>query len=109
VARSWRTCILAVGFQVLVTGLVQSTIQRLINPAPGPHTGMQINVIAELAGLSSIFVTPLVSIVLALVYLKMRQLGGQLPGQLLPQLEIDSHSPWEQRVRTRLSERTGKS
>src|SRR5262249_6652432 len=34
-------------------------------------------VISELTALSSMFVLPLISIVLALVYLKMRQLGGE--------------------------------
>jgi hypothetical protein len=58
-------------------------------------------VVPELAGLSSIFVLPLVSIVMALVYLKMRQLGGEPINQT--NLTIDGQrtgASREQRQRT---------
>jgi serine/threonine protein kinase len=105
-ARSWRTCILAAVFQILTPGLTQWAISGLIYPASGRTTALQESVIAEITGLGSILVTPLVSIVLALVYVKMRQLGGELVGQLLPQIKTGSHSRWEQQIRTRLSSRT---
>lgn len=105
-ARSWRTCLLAVGFQILLPMMVQSTFARLITPASPKLDHSQVKLIAELASLSGIFFTPLVSIVLALVYLKMRQLGGELLGELRPQIEMGGRSLWEQRVRTRLLDRT---
>jgi serine/threonine protein kinase len=106
VARSWRTCIMAMLFQILVPALIQVTITRLISPAPARNDSVHVKVIGEISALSSIFVLPLVSIVLALVYLKMRQLGGELLSQLRPQIETSGQAPWEQRIRTRLSGRT---
>jgi hypothetical protein len=48
---------------------------------------------------------PLISIVPALLYLKMRQLGGETLGSALAQMEdVDTNrSEWQQRMRTRLS------
>jgi hypothetical protein len=54
---------------------------------------------------------PLVSIVSALLYLKMRQLGGETLSSALSQIEeVDSRlSNWQQRMRTRLSVNTPRS
>ncbi len=106
-ARSWRTCIVAVGFQVLVPMLVQWTLFRLISPASQRDDSVRMKLVGEFTNLcSSIFVTPLVSIVLTLVYLKMRQLSGELLVHL-PQIDVGSHSRWEVRVRTGFSGRAG--
>jgi hypothetical protein len=47
----------------------------------------------------------LISIVPALVYLKMRQLGGEPLSELLAQIEnVDANrTQWQQRMRSRLS------
>ena len=44
------------------------------------------------------------SIVPALLYLKMRQLGGETPNEVLAQIEEveGARSNWQQRMRTRL-------
>jgi hypothetical protein len=56
-------------------------------------------------GLVNIFVIPFASIVPALLYLKMRQLGGEKLSEVLAQIEeVDSESrDWQRRMRTRLS------
>ena len=47
---------------------------------------------------------PLLSIVMALVYLKMRQLGGETLTDVMAQIETEgTHSKWEQRMRERLT------
>ena len=53
----------------------------------------------------NIFVVPLMSIVPALLYLKMRQLGGESLGAAMAQMEeVDvGRRLWQQRMRTRLS------
>jgi len=58
----------------------------------------------QLSGLVNIFVVPLASIVSALLYLKMRQLGGETLSAALDQIEdIDvDRSQWQKRMRTRL-------
>ena len=55
--------------------------------------------------LVNIFVMPLISIVPALLYLKMRQLGGEPLSVALAQFEEgeEKQSAWQQRMRTRLS------
>ena len=48
---------------------------------------------------------PLMSIVPALLYLKMRQLGGETFAALMEQInQVEgAHSHWQQRMRTRLT------
>jgi hypothetical protein len=59
----------------------------------------------QLLGLINIVTVPLMSIVPALLYLKMRQLGGENPVDALAEIEEadDRQSQWQQRMRTRLS------
>jgi len=59
----------------------------------------------ELSGLINIFLIPLAAIVSALLYLKMRQLGGEPLSAALEKIEeIDiGRSEWQRRMRTRLS------
>jgi hypothetical protein len=53
----------------------------------------------------NIFVIPLISIVPALLYVKMRQLGGESLTHVWAQIEEGEgkQSAWQQRMRTRLS------
>jgi hypothetical protein len=59
----------------------------------------------QVLGLMVIFVVPLISIVPALLYLKMRQLGGEQLSTALNQIEEaeEKQSAWQKRMRTRLS------
>ena len=68
------------------------------------------SVYQQLSGLFNIFVVPLMSIVPALLYLKMRQLGGETLADALAQIEeVDAQrSEWQQRMRTRLSLHTSR-
>ena len=106
VARSWRTAILAVVFQALVPVLVTLAVTRLAGlgkTANGNGGSVRLNVVSELITLTSIFVLPLVSIVLALVYLKARQLAGEEMTQLTTRIEeAGTGAKWEQRMRARL-------
>jgi hypothetical protein len=56
-------------------------------------------------GLMNIFIVPLISIVPALLYLKMRQLGGETLSAALTQIEeVDAERrQWQRRMRTRLT------
>jgi hypothetical protein len=59
----------------------------------------------QLSGLVNIFIVPLLSIVPALLYLKMRQLGGETLSAALSEIEKveTNESKWQQRMRTKLS------
>jgi serine/threonine protein kinase len=105
-ARSWRITVVAVLFQALVTILVEWIITRVAGLGVSEKASIKQNVVSELITLSSIFVLPLVSIVIALVYLKMRQLGGEEMPQVMTNVEgAATRTQWEQRMRARTDSR----
>jgi hypothetical protein len=59
----------------------------------------------QVLDLANIFVIPLIAIVPALLYVKMRQLGGESLASVWAQIEEGEwkQSAWQQRMRTRLS------
>jgi hypothetical protein len=66
---------------------------------------MSHQIYQQLIGLVNIVIIPLMSIVPALLYLKMRQLGGEQLTDAMAQIEEvdDERKEWQQRMRTRLS------
>ena len=105
-SRSWRTIII-VSILQLVIPITVSVLVGKIRVAGGnvPRQGVWHQVYQQVLGLSNIFVVPLLSIVPALLYIKMRQLGGEPLSVALAQIEEveDARSNWQQRMRTRLS------
>lgn len=100
-ARSWRTVSVAVLFQALLPIAIQFVIARLAGVRGGEKPSLTQNVASELITLSSVFFLPLVAIVMALVYLKMRQLAGEEMAQLMPRIEGSTvRAKWDQRIRT---------
>jgi serine/threonine protein kinase len=102
-SRSWRTIILAMLFQFLVPAIVGGAVGALVG-ATSQGKGVHVKVYQPLTSLVNIFVLPLMSIVPALLYLKMRQFGGETLNDVMAQLEEgDARSKWQQRMRTRLN------
>jgi serine/threonine protein kinase len=109
-ARSWRTVIIIVGLQFLVPMVVSVLLGRIgvtSNSQGELHVSnrsMSQQIYQQLSGLINIFIIPLASIVSALLYLKMRQLGGETLSAALDQIEdIDiERSQWQNRMRSRL-------
>ncbi len=102
-ARSWRTIVVAALFLAMAPALVQWAIARLAGLRATEKASVQQNIVSDLIALSSILVLPLVSIVVALVYLKMRQLGGEEMSQVRTHIEeAGARTGWEQRMRTRV-------
>ena len=104
-SRSWRTMIFAAVLQVAIPLTVSFLVGRIrigmnLKPDTLPHQLYQ-----QALSLVNIFVMPLISIVPALLYIKMRQLGGEPLSTALAQVEegIEKQSAWQQRMRTRLS------
>jgi serine/threonine protein kinase len=106
-SRSWRTVMIVVFLQFLIPTIFSLIIGRIGvsvgQPRPKPTLGQQIY--QQVLGLMNIFVVPLMSIVPALLYLKMRELGGERFQESAEQLEEDEvkHSEWQRRMRTRLT------
>jgi serine/threonine protein kinase len=105
-SRSWRTVIMIALLQVMIPVLVSLLIGRVsFHPGDKLTESASHKIFQHLSGLVNIVVVPLVSIVPALLYLKMRQLGGEPLSDLLPQIEDEDagRSKWQQRMRTRVS------
>ena len=104
-ARSWRTVIIVSVLQfvipVVISSLVGTATVRIQRAAGSP----MVKVSQQFSGLINIFILPLMAIVPALLYLKMRQFGGESLSDALAQIEDvrDVDSVWRQRMRTRLS------
>jgi serine/threonine protein kinase len=103
-SRSWRTIILAMLFQFLVPAIVGAIVGALIGAA-SKGRGVHVRVFSPLSSLVNIFVLPLMAIVPALLYLKMRQFGGETLNDVMAQIEDvnSARSNWQQRMRTRLT------
>jgi serine/threonine protein kinase len=67
--------------------------------------------LAHLISLSNIFIVPLISITVALLYLKLRQMGGETMRETLAQFEEAEppRSRWQQLMRERLTARTSQN
>lgn len=109
-SRSWRTIIIVSLLQFLIPLAVSSLAGQLsvtVNRSSEATRSVNLtrDVYREVSGLLNIFVIPLMSIVPALLYLKMRQLGGETLTDALAQIEeVDTKlSDWQRRMRTRLS------
>lgn len=112
-SRSWRTLIIATLIQFLVPMCVSAAIGALSGILTGSvnkggHEKIQVKVGTQMSSLINIFILPLMSIVPALLYLKMRQLGGETLNDVMAQIEEVEpvRSQWQQRMRSRLSMQT---
>jgi hypothetical protein len=108
-SRSWRTVIGVAALQFCIPMVVGALLGALLSGGPkNTHGGVVFTfhqLPALLAPLANIVITPLTSIMMALLYLKLRQMGGESLGETLAQFELpeDTRSLWQQRMRTRLT------
>jgi len=106
-SRSWRTIIIVSLLQFLIPMAVSFFIGqiRITSGGHGVRSSLSDQISQQVLSLVNILVVPLMSIVPALLYLKMRQLGGETLADPLAEIEaVDAQrSAWQQRMRTRLS------
>ena len=104
-SRSWWTVIIVCIFQLITPSIVNVLMVRLLGINRATKVGRGIRVTGQFTSLTTIFVMPLMSIVPALLYLKMRQLGGETLNEVMAQIEDaeGTHSKWQQRMRSRLT------
>ena len=107
-SRSWRTIILMVVHLLVPRHRRRSDRGFYRRYRARDKHGIQIKITSQLASLVNIFVLPLISIVPALLYLKMRQFGGETLNDMMTQLEESegARSNWQQRMRKRLTMNT---
>lgn len=105
-SRSWRTIIIVSLIQMLAPLAVSFLVGRIrIGLGELPRNSARRQIYQQVLGLVNIFIVPFASIVPALLYLKMRQLGGEKLSEVLAQIEeIETDKrDWQRRMRTRLS------
>lgn len=106
-SRSRRDMFLAALFQLGVPQLMKKWLEMLIGYDVALRGGVSAEIISQIASLVSIVVMPLVSIVPALLYLKMRQMGGETVSDVVAPIELDgARRRWESRMRDRLATAT---
>jgi hypothetical protein len=105
-SRSWRTVIIVTILQIVIPSTISGVITGLVVASfkMNPHS-LSFRIFEQLMGLVQIFIAPLMSIVPALLYIKMRQLSGESLSSSLSEIEEGDaeQSKWKQRMRTRLS------
>jgi serine/threonine protein kinase len=105
-SRSWRTIIIVTILQILIPSIISGILGGLIGASfKVNRNALSYRIFEQLLALNQIFILPLMSIVPALLYIKMRQLGGEQLGASLAQIEDgeEERRQWQQRMRTRLS------
>jgi hypothetical protein len=113
-SRSWRTVIIVSVLQIAIPTLIGILFGKFsvsVSKDGGAAHIQRRQVYQQLTGLVHIFVVPLMSIVPALLYLKMRQLGGESLSELLAKIEEADvrRTQWQQRMRSRATLPTPRS
>jgi hypothetical protein len=105
-SRSWRTIIIVTILQIVIPSVISGILGGLVGASfKINRNALSYRIFEQLLALNQIFILPLMSIVPALLYIKMRQLGGEQLSAALAQIEegeVD-RSKWQQRMRTRLT------
>lgn len=113
-SRSWRTVIIVSVLQILIPTVIGALVGQIsvgVSTGGGSPRPQKKQIYQQLTGLIHIFIIPLMSIVPALLYLKMRQLGGESLSELLAKIEEaeERRSHWHQRMRSRATLPTPRS
>jgi serine/threonine protein kinase len=105
-SRSWRTIIIVTILQILIPSIISGILGGLIGASfKVNRNALAYRIFEQLLALNQIFILPLMSIVPALLYIKMRQLGGEQLSASLALIEDGEgeRRKWQQRMRTRLT------
>ena len=104
-SRSWKTVIIVAILQFLIPAIVSAVVGFMAGRSKVEKNSISAQTFQQALELVNIFVIPLISIVPALLYVKMRQLGGESLSTVWAQIEEGEgkQSAWQQRMRTRLS------
>ncbi|HEX8495262.1 MAG TPA: serine/threonine-protein kinase [Pyrinomonadaceae bacterium] len=111
VRRSRRTVIFVLLIQLSIPMFIGWIVGWSAAGAAKGQAHLSPRVLEKITPIINLFITPLFSIMTALLYLKARQLGGESLKQSIDQLENEEmpRSRWQQRMRSRLTMRTPSS
>jgi serine/threonine protein kinase len=103
-SRSWFIIVVVMLMHILVPAIMGAILGSFTGDHSKQYVRIRLTVASQLAQVINILVLPLLSIVPALVYLKMRQFGGETLDDIVQQLEsVDvPRSQWQQRMRSRV-------
>jgi serine/threonine protein kinase len=103
--RARLTVIIVVFLQVIIPIILSSVVARYVIGSIRDNNAMAPKIYTRLSVLLNIFIVPLISMMSALLYLKMRQIGGEPLRETPGELDSDDRptSKWQQRMRARLS------
>jgi hypothetical protein len=76
-SRSWKTVVIVAILQFLIPAIVSACVGYMAGRSKVEKNSLSAQVFQQVLDLANIFVIPLISIVPALLYVKMRQLGGE--------------------------------
>ncbi len=82
-SRSWKTVIIVAILQFLIPAIVSSLVGFMAGRSKVEKNSISAQIFQQVLDMVNIFVIPLISIVPALLYVKMRQLGGESLAQRL--------------------------
>jgi serine/threonine protein kinase len=110
VGRSRFTVVKVVVLQLLIPIIVTSAAVRIAGFNMRDEHNIAPKIYGHLLGLLNILIVPLISIMVALLYMKLRQIGGEPLKDTLEQLEMEEmpRSKWQQRMRLGLHTRPSK-
>jgi hypothetical protein len=110
VSRSKGTAVKVVFLQLVIPMIVTGLIANAAGFGPRNKTGIGPKVFAHLLTLLNILIVPLISIMVALLYTKLRQVSGEQLRNTLEQFEMDEvpRSKWQKRMQLSLHPRASK-
>jgi serine/threonine protein kinase len=105
VSRSRRTVVAVVLLQILIPFVISALVARFAYIGIQSSNSFRVKLYSHLLALLNIFIVPLISIMVALLYMKLRHIGGEQLRDTLESLETDEmpRTRWQQRMRQRLS------
>jgi serine/threonine protein kinase len=110
VSRSKLTVVKVVCLQLLIPMIVTGLAAAVVGVGGRGRDSLAKEISGHVLGLLNILIVPLVSIMVALLYMKLRQVSGEQLSDTLEKLETDEvpRSRWQQRMRLSLHTRSGK-
>lgn len=100
--RSRNLIAVAMLLQLLIPFGVQRVLGQLAGMRDDAEWSMALEIGSRLISLSGVFLLPLLAIVPALLYLKMRQLGGESSAEVMAPIELgEPGRQWERKMRSR--------
>jgi hypothetical protein len=110
VSRSRRTVVIVVILQLLIPMIVTALAANFVGFNPKGEHRIARKIYTHLLALLNILIVPLISIMMALLYMKLRRVGGELLKDTLDELESDEmpRRRWQQRMKVSLHTRGSK-